>query len=344
MTVLGLDIGGANIKAATADGRCAELPFPLWKQPERLAGTLADLLARWPDVERVALTMTGELADCYVTKAEGVAHIVQATAATRKQVGIWTTEGKFVTPEEACEQPLQTAAANWHALATWITQRFPTETGLLFDMGSTTTDLIPFRNGAVVAMGQTDLTRLQSGELLYTGARRTPLCAVLSEVELDQRGTPVAAEWFATMLDVYVWLGDIPEEPDNCDTADGRPATRHHARNRLAHMVCCDATELTDEQLTLLARQFVWQQQTQIQSCLTRLCARLEATPSVLVTSGAGEFFSARYLTEFSQVLMVKRWSLTEELGAKIATCACAYAVAQLASDKSSLDVQAHQA
>lgn len=337
MTILGLDVGGANIKAATVDGRCSELPFPLWKQPERLEGTLAELMARWPDVDHVALTMTGELADCFVTKADGVAYIVQATVATGRQVSVWTTRGTFVTPEAACQQPLRTAAANWHALATWVARRFPTETGLLFDMGSTTTDLIPFRNGIVAATGQTDVARLQSGELLYTGARRTPLCAVLSEVELDQRPTPVAAEWFATMLDVYVWLGDVPEEPENCDTADGRPATRHHARNRLAHMVCCDTSELSDEQLTALARQFVQKQQFQIQSRIARLCEVLEASPSVLVTAGAGEFFSVCYLSEFPQVPMRKRWSLTRELGAGIATCACAYAAAQLAGDAGSL-------
>ena len=36
MIVLGLDIGGANLKAADSDGRAVTRPFAVWKQPERL--------------------------------------------------------------------------------------------------------------------------------------------------------------------------------------------------------------------------------------------------------------------------------------------------------------------
>src|SRR5438034_403618 len=32
MTILGLDIGGANLKAATPDKRAVSVPFALWKQ------------------------------------------------------------------------------------------------------------------------------------------------------------------------------------------------------------------------------------------------------------------------------------------------------------------------
>ena len=40
-TVLGLDIGGANLKAATADRHAITVPFPLWKQPDKLGDSLA---------------------------------------------------------------------------------------------------------------------------------------------------------------------------------------------------------------------------------------------------------------------------------------------------------------
>ncbi|HVK16749.1 MAG TPA: hypothetical protein VM533_07350, partial [Fimbriiglobus sp.] len=63
--VLGLDIGGANLKAATADKRAVSVPFPLWKQPDKLLTALAELVGQFPDVEEFAVTMTGELCDCY---------------------------------------------------------------------------------------------------------------------------------------------------------------------------------------------------------------------------------------------------------------------------------------
>ena len=68
-TILGLDIGGANLKAATPDKRAVSVPFAHWKQPDKLPVALADLVARFSDTEELAVTMTGELCDCYETSA-----------------------------------------------------------------------------------------------------------------------------------------------------------------------------------------------------------------------------------------------------------------------------------
>ena len=40
--------------------------------------------------------------------------------------------------------------------------------------------------------------------------------------------------------DVYVTLGDLPEEPNATDTADGRGAPKAFARDRLARQICAD--------------------------------------------------------------------------------------------------------
>ena len=66
--VLGLDIGGANIKAATADGTFSEARyFPLWNQSHRLAEVLHDIVDK-VKADFLAVTMTGELADCFESK------------------------------------------------------------------------------------------------------------------------------------------------------------------------------------------------------------------------------------------------------------------------------------
>ncbi|HMF14333.1 MAG TPA: hypothetical protein VKE94_18580, partial [Gemmataceae bacterium] len=70
--VLGLDIGGANLKAAHSDGTAQSTAFALWKTPERLADQLRQLIASMPTHDMVALTMTGELCDCYESKRQGV--------------------------------------------------------------------------------------------------------------------------------------------------------------------------------------------------------------------------------------------------------------------------------
>src|SRR5436189_45661 len=105
----------------------------------------------------------------------------------------------FVDTETARRNHLKVASANWHALATLAGQYMPEGPGLLIDIGSTTTDVIPLLDGIPIPQGMTDPDRLARHELIYTGVRRTPVCAVTRE--------SVAAELFATTRDVYLVLG-----------------------------------------------------------------------------------------------------------------------------------------
>src|SRR5580704_944530 len=95
MRLLAFDIGGANLKAADGLDFCVSRPFPLWRRPTELAGALAALAAEAPAADRWFATMTGELADCFATKAEGVAAIAGAlaTAAQGRETLIYLTDG-----------------------------------------------------------------------------------------------------------------------------------------------------------------------------------------------------------------------------------------------------------
>src|SRR5688572_33346761 len=117
---IGLDIGGANLKAATASGRARSLPFALWKHPDRLADELRTVTRDLQGPGPVAVTMTGELCDCFETKRDGVRHILEAVvlAFAHERVLVWSTAGRFVTVAEASADPMAVAAANWQALAT----------------------------------------------------------------------------------------------------------------------------------------------------------------------------------------------------------------------------------
>lgn len=336
MGVVGLDIGGANLKAATAEGVAVSSPFEIWRDPEGLSAALADLLARLPDVKMLAVTMTAELADCFRTKAEGVDRVLSAVEriAGNRPVRVWTTDGRFVSPAEARREPVRVAAANWHALATWAGQKFvPCGWGLLIDIGSTTTDIIPLRNGCPSAVGLTDGDRLLSGELVYTGVRRTPLCAVLAEVRFRGQRCPLAAELFATMLDVFLLLGDIADAPDDCQTANGRPATRIEAWHRLARMLCRDATEFTDADALDAARQFAAAQQAMIARALDQVLSLQDTLVEAVIVSGSGSFLARRVIASDSRTRDARRVSLDVELANAVAEAACAFAVASLLDD-----------
>ena len=74
---LAFDIGGANIKAADGLGWVHSEPFELWHRRSELPAALARIVSsRRPG--RIVATMTGEIADCYASRREGVADIVAA--------------------------------------------------------------------------------------------------------------------------------------------------------------------------------------------------------------------------------------------------------------------------
>ena len=246
--VIGLDIGGANLKAADTRGTARSVRFALWKKPERLPDMLRDLLALMPAADDLAVTMTGELCDCFAGKHEGVLAILAAvkSVSAGKNVMVWTNHGHFVDLEQARQQTLNVAAANWLALASCAAKIADGESGLLIDIGSTTTDIIPLSNGVPRPQGITDPERLRHWELVYCGVRRTPLCTLL--------GLSAAAELFATTLDVCLLLELVAENAGDRDTADGRPATRAAANARLAHMLCGDGATITAAETRVLAR------------------------------------------------------------------------------------------
>ena len=358
MSILGLDIGGANIKAADEAGRAVSRSFAIWKYPERLADELALILHSFPQTERVAVTMTAELADCFATKSEGVRFILDAVGAsvTRtlrarvvphsesagyiEPVSVWTTNDRFVSVSEARDQPMQVAAANWHALATWVGREFlssahhpPLAThpsSLLIDIGTTTTDIIPLVDGRPVARGLTDVGRLQTGELSYSGVKRTPLCAIAHAVPWRDGYCPLAAELFATSLDVYLMLGDITSNETDLETANGKPATVAAAHDRLARMLCCDRDEVSFDEAVQIARFLADVQRQRLAGSLERVASQLPGPCQTVVVSGSGAFLARRMVAENRRTATARVISLDDQLSPGIAEAACAYAVAQL--------------
>jgi probable H4MPT-linked C1 transfer pathway protein len=337
--VIGLDIGGANLKAAHSDGPCRSVSFPVWREPDRLAEALRNLIADWLPCQGLAVTMTAELADCFATKAEGVDAILSAVTevADGLPVAVWQTVGEFVDVEVAREFPLLTAAANWHALATFVGRLAPSGSALLIDIGSTTTDIIPIVDGLPNPTGRSDGERLISDELVYSGVRRTPLCALAQTVPTAEGQSPVAAEMFATTLDVYLLTGDLPESPEDLETANGQPATIGCAHDRLARLLCRDRTELPLDEARSVAWFVTGEQQRQITAAIDRVLSTLPEAPAAVILSGSGSFLAERLASTHPNLSAASHHRLAELFSAETATAACAFALARLAAEQNVL-------
>jgi hypothetical protein len=192
---------------------------------------------------------------------------------------------------------------------------------LLIDVGTTTADLIPIAGGRVAATGRTDPERLASGELVYTGAVRTPVEAIVRDVPLGDGSASVSAEGFALIGDVHVWLGALDPADYDAATPDRRPATPDFAGERLARVVCADRDLLDDPAITRIARAIADQQVAQLARAIRRVAATHPAITTAVLT-GLGAFVGARA----AQTAGLRTTPLSSRLGASGARSAPAAA------------------
>src|SRR5512137_2092355 len=104
--MIGIDVGGANLKVVDNTG--VHIHYcPLWER-----APLTNLLLQYAGEERdqAAVAMSGELADCFGNKQEGISFIVAAVRKVFPRARFYGTDATFhdhAVPE--------LAAANWLA-------------------------------------------------------------------------------------------------------------------------------------------------------------------------------------------------------------------------------------
>lgn len=237
--ILGWDVGGAHLKRAVLAPNGALLSVdmaacPLWQGLDRLDGALAAMPVAGEG--RSFVTMTGELTDLWSDRASGVAGLSAAlTARLGVDTLIYAGRDGFVPAAAAPAHAAAVASANWHATASALAGICGD--GVLVDVGSTTTDIISFAGKSLCFRGYADCERMESGELVYSGAVRTPVMALAQTLPFRGRPVPLMAEHFATTADIYRLTGDLPEGADLHPTADGQQKTREASARRLLRMV-----------------------------------------------------------------------------------------------------------
>jgi len=277
--MIGIDVGGANLKIADDAGIHIHY-CPLWEN-----SPLANLLLQYSrtDQDRAAVVMSGELADCFETKLQGISYIVNAVRQAFPRALFYGTDAQF----HGRAVP-QLGAANWLASADFLRARHPD--AVLLDVGSTTADIIPLNHFDNLA-GMTDLKRLQAGFLVYTGMLRTSVATILGSVELAGVLTPVSTEYFASSADVHLVLGHIPASLYTCDTPDRKEKTRKASLRRLARVVCADLDEIGEGGAQQIAEQF-WAIQRDLICSNVKKVAERSGTKEIIVAGTGAPLFS----------------------------------------------------
>jgi hypothetical protein len=278
--MIGIDVGGANLKVADENG--VHIHYcPLWT-----GAPITDLLRQYAsrNDEAAAVVMSGELADCFENKLQGITFITRAVQEVFPDALFYGTDAQFHDgPVPAL------AAANWLASADFLREKYPD--AVLLDIGSTTADIIPLSRFPAL-VGLSDLSRLQKGYLVYTGMLRTPVATLISSVDLAGMTTPVSTEYFAASADVHLVLGHITADEYTCDSPDHKEKTPAASLRRLARVVCADLEEIGNDGALQIAAEF-WARQRALVCDTVRRVAE-ESNASSVIVAGIGAALFAR--------------------------------------------------
>ncbi|WP_458454647.1 hydantoinase/oxoprolinase family protein [Methanobrevibacter sp.] len=296
MKIAGFDIGGANTDLAVIDFENSEIKnievdfayLPMWSNNDDLSRVLIELIEKIcpvTEIDAVGISMTAELVDAYDAKKDGVLDVVKKCEDTFDCPIAYVGVDGMLSKDEIEKTPLKAAAANWIATAQIAT--LISDNCIFIDTGSTTTDIIPIKDGKECAIGKSDFERSATGELVYTGTLRTNLTSFLDKVELKGNQYRVASELFAQTADVYMVLDYITERDYICDTLDGDSKSKIDCAKRIARVVCADLEMLSMDDIVELSK-FIHQKQVeQIADGLKQVVETQNI--DLIVTTGLGK-------------------------------------------------------
>ena len=196
LKIIGWDIGGVNSKAALIyfeKGKFKNLKlcskyFPVFKYKRNeffeILREIYDELCVDNNVICMAVTITAELSDAFFNKREGLEFITKSfnDCFPEKNIYFLDNQGALLKFEETKKNILKLAATNWIATSDLVAKKY--KNCLIIDVGSTTTDIIPVLNGKFSTIGLTDLDRLISGELVYTGVLRATIPSITHHLKV----------------------------------------------------------------------------------------------------------------------------------------------------------------
>jgi probable H4MPT-linked C1 transfer pathway protein len=337
LIILGLDIGGANTKAALVKIESKSILeansyieyFPFWEQslneiPKMLKRVIKNTIIKnnyqLKDIEFISIAITAELSDAFQTKREGIQTILSALLKIfdKNKMYFINNKNEFIPYDKAKIEFYSIAAANWVSTSLYLGQYIPK--CILMDGGSTTIDIIPILDSLPVAKGRDDISRLINHELIYNGGLRATIPSITHFVPYKGKNIRISFEKFALISDVHLILGNIGEKEYINDTADNRSKSLEDCYARLSRIICMDLESISREELDIIAH-FIYEQQliiisSEIQNFYNDLIERIPVfseNPLFVITGSCSEFLikkalerlgfnNIRYFTEVTHI------------------------------------------
>lgn len=342
---IGWDIGGAHLKVCVTDVQgkviyVEQIYTPLWRGIDCLIAGLRSLPSGYQEGALHGVTMTGELADCFADRDEGVRELIDLFCSVypAEQTQIYAGKRGWLKSDDVFGNEAAIASMNWHATGAFVARSF--SDGIFIDVGSTTTDLIPIFNQIPAVAGETDYTRMRSEELIYMGVIRTPIAMLIQRIPFRGEAVQIAREHFATMADVYRLTGDLIDDAllREEESADGLGWDALACSRRIARLVGCDQTDASMEEWREVASAIAAHQLEILRAGFKRVSdasyhQRQREKHNVVIAAGTGHFL----IRKLAQAENLTYYDLTELIHATspalrrlAAICAPATACASL--------------
>jgi hypothetical protein len=271
-SITGWDIGGANIKAArinynAAEGKIKSIKsssrfFPMWNKEKDPLPVLEEINLELGKSSIYGVTMTAELADRFESKIEGINYIINLFEKNYndKEIYYYNNNGAAAEKENIIDLA-KIAAANWAVSALFAAQFF--DDFILFDIGSTSTDIIPVISKKIAAEGFTDLERLHSGELIYLGYLRSSLSYLVKKIPYQGKMIDVINEYFANTADLHLLKGIINKNEYTIPTPNSGDKSKKAAAARIARLISLDLN-LSNLKEIELAADYIYQKEIEV--------------------------------------------------------------------------------
>jgi len=336
MNILGLDIGGANTKAALIVFKNSKIYksfsyieyFPFWEKslsqiPEMFKRIVFNIIEKnaliLEKIDFIAVTITAELSDAFQTKREGILTILEALKKVfhKDKLKFITSQNKFVDYTTAKSNYLSIVAANWSSTALFLGKFIPN--CILIDAGSTTIDIIPIFESLPVPKGKDDISRLLNHELIYTGGLRATIPSITHHVPYKNKNIRISFEKFALISDVHRILNNISEEEYINDTPDNRSKSLENCYARLSRVICMDIETISKEDLKIIAN-YIYEKQLDIitremKLFMNNLIVRskeFENNPKFVITGLSAEFLIRNSLQKLGYHNIVSYEEITQ--------------------------------
>jgi probable H4MPT-linked C1 transfer pathway protein len=258
---IGWDIGGAHIKycVESDDSKLIWydiLPFDFWRDYKKLKNLIRKVNSLYKKKKSAIsnyFTMSAEMCDCFDNRDIGVKFIIQQIIESKCTSYIFSRNG-FIKPNDISRSLLRNIGSyNWYSTALYLSNSYSDV--IAIDYGSTTCDFIIIKNGNIKNKRTSDLSGLQTKELLYSGCARTPIYSNINEINYKGQIYKIIPEQFSSMSDINIILNTLKIKDIYSKTADGTLNNKINAFKRVSRSFGFDYSKNKRDLIKHLASQ-----------------------------------------------------------------------------------------